>query len=72
MRRSVASSADEWLAYYREAEIAYEFAADRQMGIWVAEHRLSEGYLEAVERTAVARSRWEARLTALNAYMDRP
>jgi hypothetical protein len=59
-----------WRRYLREAEDAYELAADRQMGLWISEHRLSEGYLEAVERTNAARSRMEAHLVAYNAWSD--
>ena len=61
--------AAKWLAWFREAESEFEAACEHQAGLWLAEHQMSEGYLEAVERTKRARSRWEARLIALNAYM---
>jgi len=59
-----------WREYFHEAEDAYSYAIGQQAGAWLAEPRVSERWLEVVERTRVARMRWEARLVALNAYMD--
>jgi hypothetical protein len=60
----------EWLAWFREAEVELEHASDHVMGLWIAEHKVSEAYLEAVEAFKRAWWRWRTRLTALNAYMD--
>ena len=59
-----------WREYFQESEDAYSYAIGQQAGAWLAEPRISERYLEVVERTRVARMRWEARLTAYNAFCE--
>jgi hypothetical protein len=59
-----------WAAYFDEAGVHLDAAIAEQTRLWLAENVRSEGYIEAEERTARARQRWEERLTALNAYWD--
>jgi hypothetical protein len=59
-----------WAAWFDEACLALEQAIDTQTRLWLAEQVMSEGVREAIVRTAMARSHWEARLIALNAWAD--
>ena len=59
-----------WIEWFEEAAAALDRAIRHQARLWLTEQVLSEGYREAVAKTAIARSRWEERLTAYNAYKE--
>ena len=58
-----------WTAYLREAEEDYELAANLQDTLWLMDGKVSEGFIEAVERTAQAQLRCVARHIAFEAFM---
>ena len=64
------TEAQAWAAWVREGEAAWEFADNRRDTIWQMERRSSEGYLEAVAQTSLARSLCEARWIAMEAFTD--
>jgi len=64
------TEADAWIEYSREAGDEYIRASERLMGVWISDHVMSEGVREAIEWMRRAKLRFEARLIALNAFME--
>jgi hypothetical protein len=61
---------DDWVAYFREAELAFDEAVAHLVRLWLQEQVMSEGVREAIETTRLAHARFEERLTAFNAFME--
>lgn len=59
-----------WRAYFEEAASEYDRAAAALMGAWIIEHAVSEHLHELRDRFVAAKLKFEARLTAYNAFMD--
>lgn len=60
---------DEWLRWYREAETAMLWAAER-LSLAYANAMSWSRFSEVDEEFLQAYTRWKARLIAYNAYMD--